>query len=265
MRSGNPTLNAFDRLNVPTWDQLGNSPNANPITGAGSSTMTVGGTVVKTGILLAICSIVAVLVYSAVGNGNAMVRLAGMGGALGGLVLGLIISFKPTTAPFLAPVYAACQGAFLGVISYFFAAKVGGPAIIFQALLLTFGIMAAMLISYASGLLRPGKTFMGIVLAGSLGIGLVYLAGMIGSLVGVNIPFVHEAIHGSGMLGIGFSVFAVIMASMVLALDFQVVHTGVEGKAPKYMEWYGGFALLASLVWLYIELLRLLAKLRSQE
>nr|CEH54746.1 conserved membrane hypothetical protein [Xanthomonas citri pv. citri]CEJ22392.1 conserved membrane hypothetical protein [Xanthomonas citri pv. citri]CEJ26982.1 conserved membrane hypothetical protein [Xanthomonas citri pv. citri] len=132
--------------------------------------------------------------------------------------------------------------------------------IVFQAVLLTFGTLFALLFAYRSGMIKATENFKLGVVAATGGIALVYLATIVLGLFGVRIPFIHD----SGLIGIGFSLFVVVVAALNLVLDFDFIESGVEHGAPKHMEWYGAFGLMVTLVWLYIEFLRLLSKLQSR-
>lgn len=270
IHSSNPALRAFDRIQAPRYEDLPAGPAAAPAERAGA--MTIAGTAIKTGILLAICAVTAVLsfgMFHAAAQGAAGVNIAPWfwGSMLGGLVLGLVISFKPGSAPYLAPIYAALQGVFLSAVTVFtttrFLQQVD-TAVIFQAISVTFGIALAMLIAYATGIFRPGRFLMGVFVAGATGIMLTYLFAMLAGLFGFNIGLLHQ-IFGAGPVGIGFTAFCVVMATLGMAFAFQTVHQGVEQGAPRHMEWYGAFAILVELIWLYIEVLRLIAKMRSSE
>ena len=166
--------------------------------------------------------------------------------------------FKKTWAPFTVPVYALLEGLFLGGISRFFEDRF--PGIASQAIILTLGILGALLLAYKSKLIKPTENFKLGIAAATGGIFLIYMINIIMGFFGSSIPMIHE----SGMIGIGFSVFVVIIASLNLVLDFDFIEQGVEQGAPKYMEWYGAFGLLVTLIWLYLEILRLLAKLQSR-
>ncbi len=259
MRTANPTLKPFSE--PMRWADLDQAE-------ARVTSMTMQGTAVKTGILLAVCAASAVISFGWASTGSAMATPALWGGLAVGLILALAISFKPRMAPFLAPLYAVAEGGLLGVISFYAAqfvgSKTGGGTdmnVIFQAVTLTFGIMAAMLIGYASGVLRLGSVAKKMVIGATAGIALTYLLSMMLPMFGVRIP----GIFGSGPIGIGFSLFVIVLASLNLSLDFELIQKGVQSQAPKFMEWYGGFALLTTLVWLYIEILRLLMKLANRD
>ncbi len=222
--------------------------------------MTIQGTVNKTGILLFLTFIAAAWVWDKffTAENPAVVMPYLWGGVLGGFVVALVTVFKKTWAPFTAPVYALLEGLFLGALSAFLEARY--PGIVIQAVGLTFGTLLALLMAYKSRLIRPTENFKLGVVAATGGIFLVYLATMVLGFFGVSIPY----IHGSGLIGIGFSVFVVIIAALNLVLDFDFIESGAAAGAPKFLEWYGAFALMVTLIWLYIEILRLLAKLRSR-
>lgn len=245
-----------------------------------SSVMTLEGTATKTLVLLGIVVAVAAVVWSqtmtALQIGEAVtIETAGrirslsevpgrvwgylVFGAVAGLVVAVITCFKARWSPFTAPVYAACEGLFLGAFSAMF--QFMYPGIVFQAVVLTFGTFAALLLAYRLRLVRATENFKLGVMAATGGILLVYLASFVLGLFGVPMPFLHE----TGLIGIGFSLFVVVIAALNLVLDFDFIESGVSHGAPKYMEWYAGFGLLVTLIWLYVEIVRLLAKLRSRE
>jgi uncharacterized YccA/Bax inhibitor family protein len=180
-----------------------------------------------------------------------------LGGALAAFVVAMITIFNQTMSPFLAPIYAVLEGLSLGAISVIFEAKYEG--IVFQAIGLTFGTLLALLFAYSTGVIKPTENFKLGVVAATGGICLIYLATLALQIFGIHVPFIHE----SGWGGIAFSVFVVIIAALNLVLDFDFIEEGVRVGAPKYMEWYASFGLLVTLVWLYLEFLRLLAKARS--
>ena len=185
-------------------------------------------------------------------------KLYAMGGAIGGLVLALITVFKKEWSPVTAPMYALVEGLFLGAISAVFNAKF--PGIVFQAVLLTFGTLFALLFAYRSGLIKATENFKLGVIAATGGIALLYLASFVLGFFNINVPVIHD----SGWLGIAFSLFVVVVAALNLVLDFDFIETGVAQRAPKYMEWYGAFGLMVTLVWLYVEFLRLLSKIQQR-
>lgn len=217
--------------------------------------MTIRGTATKTMLLLALATISASYTWTHAQSG------AGMGlmmlGVFGGFIVAMVLCFKQTWAPVLAPVYAVLEGLFLGGISAVFAARYGG--IVFQAVAMTFGTLFALLAAYQSGYIRATEKFKLGVIAATGGIAVVYLVSMVLGFFHIQIP----GIFGSGAVGIGFSVVVVVIAALNLVLDFDLIERGAQAGAPKYMEWYGAFSLMVTLVWLYLEILRLLAKLKD--
>jgi len=205
--------------------------------------MTVGGTVNKTALALAILMAAAATVWN-LGARDARVPGLTMVGLLGGLVLAVATIWKKEWAPITTPLYAACEGLALGGISIGFEMRY--PGLVAQAVFLTFGVLAALLAAYRSGLIR---------MTDNLRLGLVAATGGIG---------VVPLIRGSSPIGIGFSLVVVAIAAFNLVLDFDFIERGADSGAPKYMEWYGAFGLLVTLVWLYLELLRLLSKLQER-
>jgi uncharacterized YccA/Bax inhibitor family protein len=178
-----------------------------------------------------------------------------IGGLIGGFVVALVTIFKKTWSPFTAPLYALLEGFVLGGISAVFEKTYHGIAL--QAVGLTLGVLFVMLLAYKTGLIRATQGFKIGVIAATGGIAVFYLVEM------VLIFFFHfqfSAINGGGFWGIAFSLFVVVIAALNLVLDFDMIETGVNGGAPKYMEWYGAFGLMVTLIWLYHEMLRLLAK-----
>jgi len=181
-----------------------------------------------------------------------------LGGAIGGFIVAMVTIFKKTWAGFTAPIYALLEGLFLGAISSMFEARF--PGIVIQAVALTFGTLFALLFAYKSGLIQATENFKLGVTAATGGIALVYFATIVLGFFGVSVPY----IHGSGLIGIGFSLFVVVIAALNLVLDFDFIEKGAEVGAPKYMEWYGAFGLVVTLIWLYLEILILLSKLYSR-
>ena len=230
--------------------------------------MTMQGTVNKTAFLLALCVASALGGWTLVGNNPALLMPMWLVGSIGGLVLVLIACFKPTTSPIVAPLYAIAQGGFVGGISWVFAksfAKPGGAMntdLVFNAALLTFGILGGLLAAYSFRLIRPNKLFYNVVITGTIGAALYGLIAMVFGMFGnFSLASVYDPNNG-GMVSVGFSVLLVVLASANLVLDFDQIEMGVRNQAPRHMEWFGGMSLLVTLVWLYIEVLRLLAKLR---
>ena len=245
-RSGNPTLrNSTFKNEGATADQV----------------MTLQGTVNKTGILLVLVVIGATYTWNLFfqdGNPAAVMPIA-IGGAIGGLVFALITMFKKEWAGVTAPVYAVLEGLFLGGISAIFEAQF--PGIVIQATGLTLGTLASLLLLYKLGIIKPTENFRLMVVSATMGIGVLYLISFVMNMFGSGgIGFIHS----NGLFGIGFSLFVVAIAALNLVLDFDFIEQGSEQGAPKYMEWFGAFALMVTLIWLYLEMLRLLAKLRSR-
>lgn len=229
----------------------------NGITVRDDRTMSLNGTVGKTAILLALVVVAAALTWGKFANEeNVQAWIAG--GAIGGLIMALVTIFKKQWSPVTAPIYAVLEGLFLGAVSA--AINAAYPGIAFQAVCLTFGTLACMLFAYRTGIIRATEKFKTGVIMATGGIFLVYMLTFILGFFNIQVPF----IHASGPIGIGISIFIVIIASLNLILDFDFIETGVRQGAPKYMEWYGAFGLIVTLVWLYLEILRLLAKLRGR-
>ena len=224
-----------------------------------SDRMTVQGTVNKSLLLTLMAIATAALPWWLLQGGDAaLVRPLMIGGALGGLVVGVVLAFKPAWAPVLAPCYALIIGLFLGGASAVYQAMYKG--IVVQAAGLTLLTLFAMLAAYKTGLIKvTDKLRLGIV-AATGGVMLLYLVGFGLSFFGIRIPYIHE----SGAIGIAFSLFVVGLAALNFVLDFDFIDRGAAHGAPKSMEWYGAFGLLVTLVWMYVEMLRLLSKLRSR-
>jgi uncharacterized YccA/Bax inhibitor family protein len=180
-------------------------------------------------------------------------------GAIGGFITALITTFSPRRSAITAPIYAVLEGLFLGAISALFEARF--PGLVMRAVLLTFGVFGVMLMLYRSGTIQVNNKFRTIIIAATGGIALVYLVSFVVSMFGVNISFLYD----SSPLSIGISLFVVAIAALNLILDFDMIVQGSYAQAPKYMEWYGAFGLMVTLVWLYLELLRLLSKLASRD
>lgn len=252
MRSGNPALGES------TFLDLGSGAVVRGSAGA----MTLNGTVNKTAFLLVLTLVGAMYTwgqfFASGGTANLMPWV--LGGALGGFVVALVTVFKKTWAPVTGPMYAVLEGLFIGAVSAMFEQRF--PGIVMQAVALTFGTLAALLLAYRSGLIRATENFKLGVVAATGGIAILYLVNIGMRLFGFEgMGFIHE----SSGIGIAFSVFVVVIAALNLVLDFDFIEQGVEQGAPKYMEWYAAFGLLVTLVWLYLEILRLLAKLQSRD
>lgn len=248
MRGSNPTLNegAFRRMTV---------------AGVADNAFTVNGVIGKTTILLALVLASAIFMWSRVqaspGDLGSLMPIL-IGCSLGGFVLCLIVSFVPATAPFLGPVYALVQGAVLGTISSAFELSPKYEGLTMQAVALTFGVFMAMLLAYRAGLIKATEKFKSVVIGATIGICFTYLISLGLRMFGIQMPFIHDATP----IGIGFSLFVVVLAALNLILDFDFIDQAAQQGAPKKMEWYGAFGLTVTLIWLYIEILRLLAKLR---
>lgn len=252
MRSGNPILSDSTFLDLGSGAVLDRP----------SEAMSLNGTLTKSGILLFLTVLTAAFAWtqSVTAEGpTAAAPIYMWGGALGGLVLALVTTFKKTWSPVTAPMYAILEGFFLGAISGIYAHFYQG--IVIQAVMLTFGTLFALLFAYRSGLIKVTDKFRAGVVAATGGIFLIYLATIGLGFFGINIPYIHE----SGLIGIGFSLAVVVVAALNLVLDFDLIETGIAHGAPRYMEWFAGFALLVTLVWLYLEFLRLLAKIQSRD
>ena len=241
IRSGNPALSkkTFENLSVPS-----------------SAVMTLEGTVNKTAISLAILLLSAYYTYS-----NAIMSYVFIG-FIGGFILALITIFKKEWAPTTVPIYAVLEGLALGGVSKMYA-DAFEPGIVPQAIILTLGILFSLLFAYKTKIIQATENFKLGVFAATAGIGLVYIVSFLMSIFGGGgLPLLNPT--NSSMLSIGFSLFVVIIASLNLVMDFDFIEEGAEKGAPKYMEWYGAFGLLVTLIWLYLEILRLLSKLNSR-
>ena len=226
---------------------------------ADQGVMTIEGSVNRTLILLALVLCCASYTWGSFFSASQGAVSAWMiGGAIVGLIAALVTAFKPTAAPYSAPIYACAQGFFLGGLSAVFEAQY--PGIAFQAIALTFGTLFCLLAAYKSRLIVVTNNFKMGIAAATGGIALVYFVSLILGFFGVSLPF----IFGSGPFGILFSVFVVTIAALNLVMDFDFIERAAESRnVPKYMEWYAAFGLMVTLIWLYIEVLRLLSKLRS--
>lgn len=248
MRSSNPALpaNLFSSLRY---------------TANRAEAMTVQGTVYKTLMLLMLVVLSAgwtwIKFYQAGGNAAVVAPWIAVG-LFGGLILGLVTVFKKDWAAITAPIYAVLQGLFLGGISAQLEMAYSG--IVIQAAGLTLGTLFAMLLAYQSGLIKATEKFKLGVVAATGGIMLVYLVAFVMSFFGIQASFLYS----SSLLSIGISLFVIIIAALNFIIDFDLIEQGANQNVPKYMEWYGAFALIVTLIWLYIEFLRLMAKLRNR-
>lgn len=246
MRTANPALN--DK----TFQQTG-------VTGY-ADVMTLQGTVNKTGMMLLLLIASAAYTWSLFIEKNMeSLSLWMMVGVIGGLIVAIVTVFKKEWSPVTAPLYAVLEGFALGGISAILESSYEG--IVIQAVALTFGTAGCLLIAYKSGLIKATENFKLGIFAATGAIALIYLVGWIMSFFGTSIPYIHE----NGMIGIGFSLVVVVIAALNLILDFDFIEKGAEVGAPKFMEWYAAFGLMVTLIWLYIEILRLLAKLNSRK
>ncbi len=233
---------------------------------AGSPVMTLSGTVNKIFIMLLLVAAGALytwrLAFATLEADPAVAPRAILpwmiGGGIGGFILALITIFKRSISPFTAPIYAVLEGLFLGGISALLEYQYRG--IVLNAVALTFGILFALLIAYRSGLIKPTENFKLGVFAATGGVMMLYLVSFLLNLFGVPVGYLHN----SSLLSIGISLVIVIIASLNLVLDFDFIEQGAASSVPKYMEWYAAFGLIVTLVWLYLEILRLLSKIASR-
>ena len=241
IRSGNPALSKK------TFENLISSPNG---------VMTLDGAINKTAISMCILLLAAYYTYS-----NAIIDYVIIG-FVGGFIVALITIFKKEWSATTVPIYALLEGLALGGISKIYA-DAFEPGIVPQAIMLTLGILFALLFAYKSKIIKATENFKLGLFAATAGIGIVYLISFLMSMFGSGgLPVMNPA--NSSMLSVGFSLFVVIIASLNLVMDFDFIENGAANGAPKYMEWYGAFGLMVTLIWLYLEILRLLAKLSSR-
>jgi uncharacterized YccA/Bax inhibitor family protein len=232
-----------------------------PVSAWHGRVMTVGGTATATGVLLVLLLISATAGWIATetsDNGAVAFPATAMIGVLVGFVCVIALMFKPMWAKFLAPVYALAQGFFVGAISKAYESWQNG--IVVQAIGATVGVFLVMLVLYRTRIIKVTNTFRKVVIGATLGLAVFYLVAMVFSLFGNTPGFLTEP----SLLGIGFSIFAAGLAAFNLALDFDFIEQGAAAKMPKGMEWYAAFGLLVTIVWLYLELLRLLSKLNQR-
>ncbi|EIT86189.1 hypothetical protein A374_06306 [Fictibacillus macauensis ZFHKF-1] len=240
MRSSNPSLREK------TFRQLRGL--------GGDAPMTISGTINKTLILLVFLAATALYTWYQAYQGIDVSSLI-IAGAIGAFITAFILTFAPQASPYLGPLYAMLEGLALGGISAYYSMQYSG--ITTQALLLTFSILLAMLLVYRLGWIKVTAKFRSGVIAASFGVLLVYLFDFVLRLFSMNVPFLHE----TGWIGIGISLIIIGIAALNLILDFNFIESGAHQQAPKYMEWYAGFSLILTLVWLYLEILRFLSKL----
>ncbi len=247
-QSGNPALSEKKFTSTVIQDVL-----------SVENAMTVKGSLQKFGVLLIIVLGSSFYSWKQFADGGAVNGMIWTG-AIGGLVLALVISFKKEWSPFLAPIYALMEGLFLGAISAMynnaFAAK--APNIVINAVGLTLGVAAAMYLLYSFKIIRATEKFKSVIITATVGIFIFYMLVMVLRMFGFeNMPFLHEG----STFGIIFSLVVTGIAALNLILDFDMIEKGSEMGAPKYMEWYGAFGLMVTIVWLYLEILRLLSKM----
>ena len=244
-RSGNPALN-------PQYFQGGMA----------TERMTLDGTINKTLALLGLVSIAAMLSYSIVTQNPGYSTLLIIGAGLGGFVLALAIMFmRPQNPQVLMSMYALLEGLFIGAFSFVIENYYlgGTEGVILQALVGTVAVFLTMLAVYKFELIKPTEKFMLVVSAMAGAIMIIYVFNFVLVMFGTTVPFLHS----SGPIGIGISVIFLTVASLFLIIDFAMIENGVKYGAPKNMEWYGAFGLVLTLVWLYIEMIKLIAKLRD--
>src|SRR5829696_10165267 len=226
---------------------------------AGEPAMTLQGTATKSQLLIMLTVFSASFTWNAVASGNtAILGPATLVGGIGGFIVALITIFKPKVSPYTAPIYAVLEGLLLGGISSLYNQRFQGLPL--QAVALTFGVFMALLIVYRTGLIRATENFRLGVVAATGGIAIMYLLSFVLGFFGVRMSFLHD----SSPLSIGISLVVVVVAALNLVLDFDFIERGVAQRAPRFMEWYGAFGLLVTLVWLYLEMLRLLSKLQGR-
>tara|TARA_B100001057_G_scaffold284081_1_gene284411 strand:+ start:3633 stop:4313 length:681 start_codon:yes stop_codon:yes gene_type:complete len=223
-------------------------------TGSISEKMTINGTVNKTAISLLLLVGTGYITFTSINP----VILIGCG--IGGFIVAIITVFKKEWAPITVPIYAILEGGALGGISYMYNSLYDG--IVTNAIFLTIGILLSLLTAYRSGYIKPTENFKLGIFAATGGIAIVYLINFVMGFFGSSMGIMQ--IDNASPMSIGFSVVVVIIAALNLVLDFDFIEEGAEKGAPKYMEWYGAFGLLVTLIWLYLEILRLLAKLNSR-
>lgn len=232
-----------------------------------SEVMTVNGTMNKTAIMLLLVIAAAIFTWNKFFQAVATNPEAGAAavmpwlivGGIGGLIATLVTVFRPQSAGISAPVYAVFEGLLLGGISAIFESMYGG--IVMRAVLLTLAVFMAMLFLYRSGIIKVTRKLQMGIFAATAGIAVVYLVSFIGGFFGMEFSF----LHGNSNFSIGFSLVVVAIAALNLVLDFSFIENAAGSGAPKYMEWYGAFGLMVTLIWLYLEILRLLSKLASRD
>lgn len=248
-KSGNPTL----RYSL--FEQAGSVADQ-------SQAMTVNGTIGKVGILLALVVAGATFTWNLLGTfNNGLLMPLTIGGAILGFILALVICFKSKTAPYLSPIYALAEGAFLGGFSVILNAKF--PGIAFEAICLTVLVATLMLVLYRFRIIKATEKFRSVLILATAGIAIFYVISFILSFFGVYSPL-YLSSTAPLWLTVGISLVVIVIASLNLILDFNFIEVGADYQAPKYLEWYGAFGLMVTLVWLYLEILKLLARLANR-
>lgn len=218
-------------------------------------TMTINGTINKIGLMLLLVIAAAAYTWNMVmGDNPGQANTMAIIGAVGGFIMAMVTIFRPKASGYTAPVYAILEGMFLGAISAVINARY--PGVAFQAVLLTIGTLFSMLFLYRSGHIRATPKFRRGVMMATGAIFFAYLISWIMSMFGMSMGFMHS----SGPLGIGINLVIIVVAALNLIMDFDFIERGAQAGAPKYMEWYGAFGLMVTLVWLYVEFLRLLSR-----
>lgn len=243
-RSSNPALGKK------LFEQVHAGPHAEP--------MTLRGTINKSILMFLLILLTATITWKMFLEGNAMVQTLMWVGIGGGLVMAIVTIFKKEWAPYTAPAYALLEGLFLGSISAYFDAMY--PGIAFQAIGLTFAILFMMLFIYRTGVIKVNSKFKRGIVAATGGVFLFYIANFVLGFFGMGV-----SVENMGLLGIGIQLVIIVIASLNLVLDFDFIEQGSNSGAPKYMEWYAAFGLMVTLVWLYIEILRLLSILAGRD
>lgn len=227
--------------------------------GVGQVKMTVQGTVNKIILLGGTVIATAAASWFFFASNPTLIMPLAIGGAIAGFVIALILAFKQHLAPTLAPLYAIVEGVFVGAITLVFESMY--PGIGLSAVLLTFAILAGMVGLYKAGVIRATPTFKRTIMAATAGVAIFYLVAMVLRMFSIEMPLIYD----NSWFGIGFSLFVVGLAAFNLVLDLDMIEQGAEYGAPKYMEWYCAFGMIVTIVWLYIEVLRLLSKLSSRD
>ncbi len=248
--SGNPTLSQKIFSRSITQDEAG--------------TMTVRGTINKFGFLLLMVIAGAAYTWYLYYNNEQQSMMTFMWvGLIGGIISVIAISFKPTLAPYLSPAYGILEGFALGAFSAILndAFSKNYPGLVIQAVGLTFGVALAMFLLYNFRVIKATQRFKSIIFSATAGIAMFYVITLVLRMFHVNVPFMYD----SSALGIGLSIFVVAIAALNLIIDFDMIERGADMGAPKFMEWYGAFGLLVTMVWLYVEILRLLSRFAGRK